>query len=192
MVFYDGSPRRCSMDEALRIAAALRRRVELCGVFVNAPLEEVVRVSERAGLDACAAARRRGPAFCLEVARRTGAEVIKAAQVADAGDVRDRRALHIDFHLLDARATAPDGRAARGHRGDLRLGSAQRAAFQGAADPQRRPGPGNVAEAIALVRPFAVDTASGTEAAPGHKDPEQLRGFFAVRWPSRRAIGSRA
>ncbi len=39
MVFYEGSPRRCSLAEAQAIAAALRRRVELCGVFVNAPLE---------------------------------------------------------------------------------------------------------------------------------------------------------
>jgi phosphoribosylanthranilate isomerase len=37
----------------------------------------------------------------------------------------------------------------------------------------------NVAEAIARVRPWAVDVASGTESAPGHKDPEKLRAFFA-------------
>ena len=41
MIFFDGSPRRCSLDEARRISGALRRRVELCGVFVNAPLEEL-------------------------------------------------------------------------------------------------------------------------------------------------------
>ena len=46
MIFYEGSPRRCSPDEAERIAAALRRKVELCGVFVNAPLEQVVALSE--------------------------------------------------------------------------------------------------------------------------------------------------
>ena len=39
MVFYEPSPRRCSREQALRITSALRRRVELCGVFVNAPLE---------------------------------------------------------------------------------------------------------------------------------------------------------
>jgi phosphoribosylanthranilate isomerase len=48
-------------------------------------------------------------------------------------------------------------------------------------------GPENAAEAIAAAsrqghraRPFAVDTASGTEAAPGRKDPERLRAFFAA------------
>ncbi len=36
----------------------------------------------------------------------------------------------------------------------------------------------NVAEAIAVTRPFAVDSASGTESSPGHKDPERLRELF--------------
>ena len=38
--------------------------------------------------------------------------------------------------------------------------------------------PQNVAEAIARANPYAVDTASGTEAAPGHKDTGKLRAFF--------------
>ena len=38
--------------------------------------------------------------------------------------------------------------------------------------------PDNVGEAIAAARPFAVDTASGTEAAPGRKDPAKLTAFF--------------
>jgi phosphoribosylanthranilate isomerase len=38
----------------------------------------------------------------------------------------------------------------------------------------------NVAEAIARTSPYAVDTASGTESAPGRKDPEQLRAFFTA------------
>jgi phosphoribosylanthranilate isomerase len=45
MIFYEGSPRRCSLEQAQRIAAALRRKVQLCGVFVNAPLEHVVEMS---------------------------------------------------------------------------------------------------------------------------------------------------
>jgi phosphoribosylanthranilate isomerase len=40
--------------------------------------------------------------------------------------------------------------------------------------------PENVAEAIAAVRPFAVDTASGTEASPGVKDPAKVAAFVAA------------
>ena len=39
---------------------------------------------------------------------------------------------------------------------------------------------GNVAAAIALTHPYAVDSASGTESAPGHKDPDKLRAFIAA------------
>ena len=40
--------------------------------------------------------------------------------------------------------------------------------------------PENVTEAVKRVRPYAVDTASGTEGAPGRKDPEKLCEFFAA------------
>jgi len=42
--------------------------------------------------------------------------------------------------------------------------------------------PENAADAIAAVRPYAVDVSSGVEAEPGRKDPAKLRAFFrAVR-----------
>ena len=40
--------------------------------------------------------------------------------------------------------------------------------------------PDTVAEAIAATRPFAVDTASGTEAEPGRKDPAKLAAFVSA------------
>ena len=53
----------------------------------------------------------------------------------------------------------------------------------------------NVAEAIAVAHPYAVDTATGTEAAPGNKDPRKLRAFFAAverAGPDRPRIGGAA
>ncbi len=178
MVFYDGSPRCCSMDEALRIATAMRRSAELCGVFVNAPLEEVMRVSEQLGLTMLQLHGDEGPAFCLEVARRTGAKVVKAVQVSDVGDLQDVERYHCDYHLLDARSAGrPDLRGGTGETFDWSLLAARHSQV-----PLILSGglaPGNVAKAVALVRPFAVDTASGTEVSPGHKSPERLADFFA-------------
>jgi phosphoribosylanthranilate isomerase len=180
MIFYEQSPRRCSIEQAQRIAAAMRRRVELCGVFVNAPLEEVARISEVLELTMLQLHGDEGPAFCLEAARRTGAKVAKAVQVSGPGDLRDVERFHVDYHLLDARPKAPDKQGLRGGTGetfDWKLLSAR-----GSKVPlilSGGLGPENVAEAIAATHPYAVDTASGTEAAPGHKDPEKLRSFFA-------------
>jgi phosphoribosylanthranilate isomerase len=181
MIFYEGSPRRCSPAEAQVICAALRRRVELCGVFVNAPLQEIVRDSEELGLSMVQLHGDEGPSFCAEVARRTGARVIKAAQVSGSGDVRDIERFHVDFHLLDARSKAVARQGMRGGTGesfDWGLLRARRSKvpliLSGGLSAE------NVAEAIAVAHPYAVDSASATEAAPGHKDPGRLAAFFTA------------
>jgi phosphoribosylanthranilate isomerase len=181
MIFYEGSPRRCAPSEAELIAASLRRSAELCGVFVNAPLDRVVADYESFGLTMLQFHGDEGPAFCAEAARRTGARVIKAAQVAGPGDVRDVERFHVDFHLLDARAKAQARRGLRGGTGetfDWGLLSERRSKVPLILSGGLRAE--NVARAIAMVSPYAVDTASGTESAPGRKDPQKLREFFAA------------
>jgi phosphoribosylanthranilate isomerase len=86
---------------------------------------------------------------------------------------------HVDFHLLDARAQAFEKQALRGGTGetfDWTLLSERRSQvpliLSGGLSAE------NVAEAIAQTRPFAVDSASGTESAPGKKDEEKLKAFF--------------
>jgi phosphoribosylanthranilate isomerase len=181
MIFYEQSPRRCSPAEAERIVAALRRKVELCGVFVNAPLERVVGLGGELGLSLLQFSGDEGPSFCAEAARRTGARVIKAAQVSGPGDVRDLERFHVDFHLLDARAKDPAKRDLRGGTGDTFDWGLVRSRhsrlpliLSGGLDAD------NVAAAIAAVRPYAVDSASGTESAPGRKDPRKLRAFLSA------------
>ena len=118
MIFYERSPRACSMDEALRIATALRRKLEVCGVFVNATLDDVVRTGEELGLTMLQLHGDEGPAYCAEAGHRTGARVIKAAQVSTIGEVRDVERFHTDFHLLDARASEPGREGLRGGTGE--------------------------------------------------------------------------
>jgi len=179
MIFYAGSPRRCSIEEARRIVSALRRKVELCGVYVNAPLEQVLQSSEELGLSMLQLHGEEGPSYCAEVRRRTGARVIKAAQVLGPGDVQDLERFHVDFHLLDAHSQTPAGERLRGGTGET---------FDWGLVAERRSRvplilsgglhAGNAAAAIAATHPYALDSASGTEAAPGRKDPERLRAFI--------------
>jgi phosphoribosylanthranilate isomerase len=186
MVFYEPSPRRCSREQALRITSALRKRVELCGVFVNAPLDEVVAAVDELGLTLLQLHGDEGPAYCAEAGHRSGARVIKAVQVSSVGEVRDVERFHTDYHLLDARASTPGREGLRGGTGesfDWSLLAARRSTVPLILSGGLRAD--NVVSALTeasrqgpRATPFAVDTASGTEAAPGRKDPELLRGFF--------------
>ncbi len=114
-------------DAAAEIAAALKRRAHIVGVFVNATLEHVTAVSERIGLTALQLHGDEGPSFCSEAARRTGCKVIKALRVRSRADVQALRPFHTDFHLLDSYVPERPGGSgetfewelARAHRGPV-------------------------------------------------------------------------
>ena len=174
MIFAGESPRACPIEHAEEIAAELRRDTELAGVFVNAPLDEVARVADRASLSLLQLHGDEGPAYCDEAARRTGCKVMKAARIKDAAHVHALKPFRTDYHLLDAYVPGTRGGTGESFNWDLARqhdGSA-RVVLSGGLTPDK------VAEAIGVARPFAVDTASGTEAAPGRKDPAKLRAFF--------------
>ena len=173
MIFWPDSPRVCPIEQAEAIGAQLHRRVELTGVFVNATLDQVAETADVCRFTALQLHGDEGPAYCQEAARRTGCRIIKAARVRDAAHVQALRAYRTDFHMLDAHSDrAPGGTGesfdwelARVHPGNPPL------ILSGGLTPD------NVGPAITAVRPFAVDTASGTEAAPGRKDPAKLAAF---------------
>jgi phosphoribosylanthranilate isomerase len=171
-IFAEESPRRCDPGVAAEIAAALRRRVEVVGVFRNSPLDEVVELADLCSLTMLQLHGDEGPTFCAEAAHRTGLKVMKAARVRDKASVQALRAFRVgvDFHLLDAYVEGVPGGTGK--------------TFPWELANERGPGPPlvlsggisaeNVAEAIHGVRPFAVDSASGTEASPGVKDPAKV------------------
>jgi phosphoribosylanthranilate isomerase len=176
--FWAGSPRRCRRDRAAEIEAAVRRRLEVVGVFVNAPLDEIARTAENVGLTMVQLHGDEGPSFCAEVARRTGCKTIKAARIRSRADIQALAPFSTDYHLLDSYLAGMPG--GTGHTFSWELAKAHRGAV-----PVVLGGgltPGNVAEAIQTVRPFAVDVASGVELEPGRKDPRKLETFMdAVR-----------
>jgi phosphoribosylanthranilate isomerase len=179
LIFWPRSPRRCELDAAAEITAALRRRVEIAGVFVNATLEHVAQIAQALDLSMVQLHGDEGPAFCAEAGRRTGCKVIKAMRVRSGADIQALAGFHTDYHLLDSYLRGVPGgtgetfawELAREHRGSAPV------ILSGGLTPE------NVAEAIEVVRPFAVDIASGTErdgGPPGRKDPDKLVAFAAA------------
>jgi phosphoribosylanthranilate isomerase len=170
LILWPGSVRACEPAAAEQIGAALHRRSEIAGVFVNATLDDVALAADRYGLTLLQLHGDEGPIYCREAARRTGCKVIKAVRVKDAASVRGIEAYGTDFHMLDAYVAGVRGGTGetfawdllRHHRGSVPV------VLSGGLTAD------NVAEAVATTRPYAVDSASGTESAPGRKDPAKL------------------
>jgi len=176
MVFWPRSARRCRLDAAAEIAAALKRRLEIVGVFVNATLDEVARTADAIGLTMLQLHGDEGPSFCAEAARRTGCRVIKAARVRSGADIQALASFHTDFHLLDS--YVPGAPGGTGETFSWEIARARRRTvpviLSGGLTPD------NVADAISVVAPYAVDVASGVELGPGRKDVAKLHAFAAA------------
>jgi phosphoribosylanthranilate isomerase len=178
------SPRCCRPEVAAEIGAALKRRLEVVGVFVNPSLDELAAAAEDESLTVVQLHGEEGPAFCQEAARRTGCRVIKSHRVRSLADVQAAEAYRTDFHLLDAHR--PGTRGGTGESFDWELLTGRRSEIPlilaGGLTPE------NVHEGVELARPFAVDVASGVEAEPGVKDHERMAAFMEE---AQRASGAR-
>jgi len=175
LIHWEPSARSVDPAVAAQIAAAFRRKAEIVGVFVNPTLAEVTRAVEDEQLSMVQLNGEEGASFCAEVGRRTGVKVIKAIHVASAADVHAAEAYRsVDYHLFDRRAKdLPGGTGEtfdwellRGHRSEVP------AILAGGLRPD------NVAAAVEIVRPYAVDVASGVEAEPSRKDHAKMAQFL--------------
>ena len=167
-IFWPSSPRYVDPRRAREIAAALPALVTTVGVFVNQDAAEVNRVAATAGVDAVQLHGEEDPAFAAALGRR----VVKTITRVDAREV-DRWPAHVVL-LVDA------------HDPTRRGGTGQTADWDAAATLARRRRvllagglhAGNVADAIARVRPFGLDVSSGVESAPGVKDRGKINALF--------------
>jgi phosphoribosylanthranilate isomerase len=179
LIHFHGSPRDVDRAVAAQIGAAFRRKCEVVGVFVNPTLEEVARAVENEGLTMVQLNGEEGAQFCAEVKRRTGLKVAKAVHVSSAADIHAAEAFRTDFHLFDRKAKGAwggtgetfDWELLRGHRSEVP------AILAGGLRPD------NVAAAIEVTRPYAVDVASGVELEPGRKDHKAMEAFFEAANP---------
>lgn len=186
--FYEKSPRCIGVTIAASILDAIPESVEPIGVFVNVPVAAVEQITYLQQFT-----HLRSMIRTAQIHGDHQASLLPQIQWIPAFSVSDRPQLQqITEHIarllessLRVNAILVDA-----HVSGLYGGTGQTAPWHLLAD--FKPGvplilaggltPDNVAEAIRIVRPYAVDVASGVESAPGKKDPDKMRRFIdAVR-----------
>jgi phosphoribosylanthranilate isomerase len=169
--FWKGTPRHIELKAAARIVAALPPFVATVAVWVDPGVAQI-----REALGACrwSALQFSGaepeellmafpPDLVLRTTRLDGARALRAA----------RGLPRCAAVLVDASVKGSYGGTGRLARWDLAasLAKARAVVLAGGLNA------GNVAEAVAKVRPYAVDVASGVESAPAKKDAAKMRAF---------------
>jgi phosphoribosylanthranilate isomerase len=149
----------------------------IVGVFVDARADEIAEIHGAVGLDRVQLHGDEHPDDVKRIADAVGVPVWKAIAVRDARDLAALDEWPVEAILLDAPST---GRGGSGQTFDWVLAAA---AQNAPARPLVLAGgltPENVGAAIARVKPWAVDVASGVERAPGVKDHDKVRAFIAA------------
>jgi phosphoribosylanthranilate isomerase len=192
-VFYEKSPRGISVEGARDIVAKLPHRVEKVGVFVNEHEDLICSVVDGAGITAVQMhGDHEDPHVAdLVVEQRPQIKVLAAISMHQPNPQGWAMMWHPDsvrVFLVDSGTSSR-----RGGSGEVfdwgaaipvldvikRLGKVVAAGGLTSA---------NVGRAIAILKPWGVDVASGVESRPGKKDPEKVRAFVqAVREADRKA-----
>jgi phosphoribosylanthranilate isomerase len=172
LVFHARSPRNVDAEQARRIIAALPPFVTAVGLFVDEPAHFVRDAIARVPLQLLQFHGDEDATYCASF----GLPYIKAVRVSPQVDLvkyattyRDAKGL-----LLDAYVEGVHG--GTGAQFDWSLIPAAMplpVILSGGLDPQ------NVARAIRIVRPWAVDVSSGVESAKGIKDAARIEAFIA-------------
>ncbi|MFN8061887.1 MAG: phosphoribosylanthranilate isomerase [Vicinamibacterales bacterium] len=169
-VFWPRSPRAVSADVARAIARGLPPFVTRVGVFVDATPEEMRAVVSHVGLDVLQLHGDETP----DVLGVVGVRALKAVGRRGAALAEAAGAWPTDVPIV-VDAVAPTRRGGTGERADwvaaARLAIERPVILAGGLTPE------NVADAIHIVRPVAVDVSSGVELRPGVKDHVRLRAF---------------
>ncbi|MCF6265321.1 MAG: phosphoribosylanthranilate isomerase [Desulfuromusa sp.] len=169
-VFYEKSPRYITPEQVKQIITTLPPFVTTVGLFVNTATEQIKDILTLTGLDTVQLHGDETPAdCCLEPYR-----VIKAVRVKDADPLSGVDNYPVSALLLDAWSDQQYGGTGESFDWQLakKLTGHLPIILAGGLTPD------NVAQAIQVVNPYAVDVSSGVEDSPGHKDYNKIREFI--------------
>ncbi|MEE3509054.1 phosphoribosylanthranilate isomerase [Pseudomonas sp. 10C3] len=174
-VFYAKSPRAVSVEQARAIIAALPPFITTVGLFVNISRCELTEILEVVPLDLLQFHGDEAPEDCDGYHR----PYIKALRVQAGDDIAAscRAYSRASGILLDTYVAGVPGGTGEAFDWSLIPHTLSKPIIlAGGLTPD------NVAQAIAQVRPYAVDVSGGVEMSKGIKDHDKIRAFMhAVR-----------
>lgn len=171
--FYKPSPRYVTPQNAREIITKLPMSVLTVGVFVNEDSpKSVLNIANAAGITALQLHGDESPAYCRELANDR--YVIKSLAVANDFDLQTIAAYEVEAIMLDTKHFE-----LRGGTGEVFDWSIAREVNEVVPKLFLAGGlsPDNIEEAIAMVRPYAVDACSALEDRPGRKNHDRMRDF---------------
>ncbi len=173
-VMYRKSPRFVEPAMARAIVAGLPPFVLPVGVFVNEEAERVRVLMDECGLALAQLHGDESAQYCQNLGR----PALKAIRLKDRGDFLALAEFHgranVRGFLIDAFSDHAYG--GTGQTVDWTL--AQEAARSAPIILAGGLNPGNVAQAVQMVRPYGVDVSSGVEQRSGKKDPDKVKAFI--------------
>ncbi len=167
LIFAERSKRRVTLEQAEAISAVLGPFIARVGVFVDAPLSTVKEAVSALRLTVVQLNGHEDAAYAD--ALRPLVQVVRAVSFTPDLNLEALSAFRADAFLLDG----------------LNPGSGETFSWRAATGLAGAPGfilaggltPANVAAGIQLLKPYAVDVASGVESSVGIKDPRQIQDF---------------
>lgn len=183
--FYRKSPRYIAPAKARRIVGRLPKHVSAVGVFVNETEEKMLAIARSVGLDRLQLHGDEAPvaiarlSHSLPVIKAVRArKPFRASQLSQFKGVSAILLDGFDRHLRGGTGKTFEWRLAK------RANRYARIFLAGGLTAE------NIALAIRIAQPYAVDVCSGVESKPGKKDPARMQALMnAVRKAGQRRVG---
>ena len=173
--FYKPSPRYVTPQTAREIVAKLPVSVLTVGVFVNEESQSVRNIANEANVAALQLHGDESPEYCRELGKDR--YLIKTFAVANDFDVQRIQPYRVEAIMLDTKHNSLRGGTGRVF--DWSVAKevndfVPKLFLAGGLSPE------NIEEAVATVRPYAIDACSALEDEPGRKNHERMRAFVEI------------
>lgn len=166
---FAGSRRQVDRSRAAALKERLDPRIRAVGVFVDGDPAQIAGLLASGIIDMAQLHGSEDAAYLSDLRSRTDAPLIKAIRVKDRESLARAAGLPVDFFLLDSFSDAAAG--GTGQKFDWAVAAGTRLPR-----PVFLAGgltPGSIPDAVAALRPYAVDLSSGVE-TDGLKDPGKI------------------